>query len=44
MSVRQLAQFVGRRLELEQDVPETQAVQALHARAEVLRLGFNPGP
>ncbi|MFF4699861.1 AIPR family protein, partial [Streptomyces chattanoogensis] len=41
---RQLAQFVGRRLELEQEVPETQAVQALHARTEALRLGFNPGP
>ncbi|MEU0128183.1 AIPR family protein [Streptomyces sp. NPDC006289] len=40
---RQLAQFVGRRLELDQEVPETQAVQALHARSEALRLGFNPG-
>ncbi|WP_203550108.1 hypothetical protein [Actinospica acidiphila] len=41
---RQLAQFVGRRLELEQEVPETQAVQALHARTEALRLGFTPHP
>lgn len=41
---RQLAQFVGRRLELEQEVPEAQAVQALHARNEALRLGFNPAP
>ncbi|MFE1405200.1 AIPR family protein [Streptomyces sp. NPDC058770] len=41
---RQLAQFVGRRLELEQEVPEVQAVQALHARNEALRLGFNPAP
>ncbi|WP_327403125.1 AIPR family protein [Streptomyces sp. NBC_01288] len=40
---RQLALFVGRRLELDQQVPETQAVQALHARNEALRLGFNPG-
>ncbi|KOU79665.1 abortive phage resistance protein [Streptomyces sp. XY66] len=39
---RQLAQFVGRRLELEQEVPETQAVQALHVRSVALRLGFNP--
>lgn len=40
---RQLAQFVGRRLELEEEVPATHAVQALHARSEALRLGFNPG-
>ncbi|MEU3390413.1 AIPR family protein [Streptomyces albidoflavus] len=40
---RQLAQYTGRRLELEQEVPETQAVQALHARGEALRLGFTPG-
>ncbi|GAA4993639.1 AIPR family protein [Streptomyces siamensis] len=41
---RQLAQFVGRRIELEQEVSETQAVQALHARAQALRLGFTPHP
>lgn len=41
---RQLAQFVGRKLEQEQEVPEVQAVQALHARNEALRLGFNPAP
>ncbi|OWV08892.1 abortive phage resistance protein [Micromonospora wenchangensis] len=40
---RQLAQFVARRLELEEEVPETHAIQALHARSEALRLGFNPG-
>ncbi|MFJ6748194.1 AIPR family protein [Streptomyces sp. NPDC091266] len=40
---RQLAQFVGRRLELDQEVPEPQAVQALHARNEALSLGFTPG-
>ncbi|MEU5932433.1 AIPR family protein [Micromonospora sp. NPDC047187] len=39
---RQMAQFIGRRLELEQEIPETQAVQALHARNEAIRLGFNP--
>jgi hypothetical protein len=40
---RQLAQYVGRRLELDQEVPEPQAVQALHARNEALSLGFTPG-
>lgn len=40
---RQLAQYVGRRLELDQEVPEPQAVQALHARSEALSLGFTPG-
>ncbi|MFF7334141.1 AIPR family protein [Streptomyces sp. NPDC008150] len=40
---RQLALFVGKRLELGQQVTETQAAQALHARSEALRLGFNPG-
>ncbi|KDN82439.1 AIPR family protein [Kitasatospora cheerisanensis] len=43
-SQRQLAQYVGRRLELDQEVPEPQAVQALHARNEALSLGFVPGP
>ncbi|MFD7494171.1 AIPR family protein [Streptomyces sp. NPDC059832] len=43
-SQRQLTQYVGRRLELEQEVPEPQAVQALHARNEALSLGFVPGP
>ncbi|MGW7237022.1 AIPR family protein [Streptomyces sp. NPDC054804] len=43
-SQRQLAQYVGRRLELGQEVPEPQAVQALHARNEALSLGFTPGP
>ncbi|MED7950714.1 AIPR family protein [Streptomyces sp. BE303] len=43
-SQRQLAQYVGRRLELDQAIPEAQAVQALHARNEALSLGFVPGP
>jgi hypothetical protein len=43
-SQRQLTQYVGRRLELEQEIPEPQAVQALHARNEALSLGFVPGP
>ncbi|MFE7032173.1 AIPR family protein [Streptomyces sp. NPDC057621] len=37
---RQLAQHVGRRLELGQEIPEPQAVQALHARNRALSLGF----
>ncbi|WDG29699.1 AIPR family protein [Streptomyces sp. CA-278952] len=41
---RQLAQYVGRRLELGQEVPDPQAGQALHARNEALSLGFTPGP
>lgn len=41
---RQLAQYVGRRLELDQEVPEVQAVQALHARNEALARGFVPRP
>lgn len=41
---RQLVQYVGRRLELGQEVPEAQALQALHARNEAVALGFNPGP
>ncbi|WP_369377839.1 AIPR family protein [Streptomyces sp. cg36] len=43
-SQRQLAEFVGRRLELGQEVPEPQAVQALHVRSEALSLGFTPNP
>ncbi|MFF0389253.1 AIPR family protein [Kitasatospora sp. NPDC004615] len=43
-SQRQLTQYVGRRLELDQAIPEAQAVQALHARNEALSLGFLPGP
>ncbi|WP_433246124.1 AIPR family protein [Streptosporangium sp. CA-135522] len=43
-SQRQLAQYVGRRLELGQEVPEPQAVQALHTRNEALSLGFTPEP
>ncbi|MGW6285781.1 AIPR family protein [Streptomyces sp. NPDC055107] len=43
-SQRQLAQYVGRRLELDQEIPEPQAVQALHARNEALSLGFVSGP
>lgn len=39
---RQLAQYVGRRLELDQEIPETHALQAAHARHEALSLGFNP--
>ncbi|SED27251.1 AIPR protein [Streptomyces sp. 2131.1] len=39
---RQLAHFVGKRLELGEDVPEAQAVQALHTRKEALGLGFTP--
>ncbi|MFH0243163.1 AIPR family protein [Streptomyces sp. HK10] len=39
---RQLAQSVGRRMENGQEIPETQALQALHARSEALRLGFTP--
>jgi hypothetical protein len=39
---RQLVAAVGRRVEGGEDVPETQALQALHARSEALRLGFNP--
>ncbi|MFD5887731.1 AIPR family protein [Streptomyces sp. NPDC060334] len=38
---RQLAQYVGRRLELDQEVPEVQASQALHVRNEALILGFS---
>ncbi|NED03551.1 AIPR family protein [Streptomyces sp. SID6648] len=41
---RQLAHFVGKRLELGEEVPEAQAVQALHTRTEALRLGFTPAP
>ncbi|MGW9244985.1 AIPR family protein [Streptomyces badius] len=41
---RQLAHFVGKRLELGEEVPEAQAVQALHTRTEALRLGFIPAP
>ncbi|NED87578.1 abortive phage resistance protein [Streptomyces sp. SID11233] len=41
---RQLAHFVGKRLELGDEVPEAQAVQALHTRNEALRLGFTPDP
>ncbi|MFF0266869.1 AIPR family protein [Kribbella sp. NPDC004536] len=41
---RQLVQLVGRRIELEQVISEAQAVQALHARMEALRLGFNASP
>ncbi|MFJ5594368.1 AIPR family protein [Streptomyces noursei] len=43
-SQRQLAEFVGRRLELGQEIPEPQAVQALHVRNEALSLGFTPSP
>ncbi|MGQ4729364.1 AIPR family protein [Streptomyces sp. Ju416(a)] len=43
-SQRQLAQYVGRRLELDQEIPEPQAVQALHARNEALSLGFVSSP
>ncbi|MET7289075.1 AIPR family protein [Streptomyces sp. NPDC005573] len=41
---RQLAHFVGKRLELGEEVPEAQAMQALHTRTEALRLGFTPAP
>ncbi|MFC9398547.1 AIPR family protein [Streptomyces sp. NPDC057027] len=41
---RQLAESVGRRLESDQEVPDAQALQALHARSEALRLGFTPDP
>lgn len=40
---RQLAQYVGRRLELDQEIPETQALQALHVHHEALSLGFTRG-
>jgi hypothetical protein len=40
---RQLMQLVGRRIELDQPLPEAKAIQARHARIEALRLGFNPG-
>ncbi|BAJ29371.1 MULTISPECIES: AIPR family protein [Kitasatospora] len=39
---RQLVQAVGRRLELDEKVPVTQASQALHTRNEALGLGFRP--
>ncbi|MEY9938563.1 AIPR family protein [Streptacidiphilus sp. MAP5-3] len=39
---RQLVQAVGRRRELDEKVPATQASQALHTRNEALGLGFRP--
>jgi hypothetical protein len=39
---RKLVAAVGRRVESREEVLETQALQAMHARSEALRLGFNP--
>ncbi|MFE0985887.1 AIPR family protein [Streptomyces rochei] len=39
---RQLVESVGRRLSNGQDVPDAQALQALHARQEALRQGYVP--
>ncbi|MDQ0933345.1 AIPR family protein [Streptomyces turgidiscabies] len=39
---RQLLQVVGRRLNVNESVSETQAAQLLHVRSEAVRLGFAP--
>ncbi|MFB9799268.1 AIPR family protein, partial [Streptomonospora salina] len=41
-SQRQLAQHVGRRVELGQGIPQQQAAQAIHIRREALTMGFTP--
>ncbi|RAJ61671.1 AIPR protein [Streptomyces sp. Amel2xB2] len=41
-SQRQLAQHVGRRVELGQGIPQQQAAQAIHTRREALAMGFTP--
>lgn len=39
---RQLTHAVARRLELDEEVPDTQAAQVMHVRDEAYKLGFRP--